>query len=537
MYLLRQTWNEVFPPSKMYALDVKVKRLDNNWPITAKPVNQSTKMHGHSPAIHVNPDFLKTVSTTKDKVNSFRYHLINSYILHAQGMVAMPVNNTLPNDMEEILQAKTRELLELRKRKLELELEQTKLHLKEQERQLSQATDAISVAPIVMPAPGAPLPAVPPTVASSIYPSGIRNMRPAAPAAVGGIVPVAGHQPVDLKALFLIEYLTNIEYPQPFANKPKVHPVNPAMLSSVRPRDPRLARQMQSQAPAQMPAPVRSLDPRLDSHKASSSTHKSSRSRSKSPMRNASNNRSSKGSSHQSSSSGSSSRKRSESKSSTASTSSSGSDNRHKGGSSSSSNLSPGKRSSGSRKEHNDRYAHNGGSPVGSKRKSSSPANSPTKSKRNAVQKSISSRPTTGGTKSAGGSNNARSRSRSPIYRDVDMRNVRHSNSPETTSTGAGGVKPSSTTTLAPAAPSTDPEPPIDAATPANDLEKRKKQFLILILHLLANANSQVVDQVDILSPSHTRTNDKVVKICRNYKPNWRHPRLQLEGEVVVGVC
>lgn len=69
MYLLRQTWNEVFPPSKMYSLDVKVKRLDNNWPITAKPVNQSTKMHGH-PAIHVNPDFLKTVSTIGNK-NAF----------------------------------------------------------------------------------------------------------------------------------------------------------------------------------------------------------------------------------------------------------------------------------------------------------------------------------------------------------------------------------------------------------------------------------------------------------------------------------
>lgn len=59
MYALRQTWNEVFPPSKMYALDVKVKRLDNNWPITAKqPTN---KIHVN-PAIHVNPDFLKPVS-------------------------------------------------------------------------------------------------------------------------------------------------------------------------------------------------------------------------------------------------------------------------------------------------------------------------------------------------------------------------------------------------------------------------------------------------------------------------------------------
>lgn len=56
MYALRLTWNEVFPSQKLYALDVKVKRIDNNWPITAKQV---------PPSIHVNPNFLKPVS--KDK--------------------------------------------------------------------------------------------------------------------------------------------------------------------------------------------------------------------------------------------------------------------------------------------------------------------------------------------------------------------------------------------------------------------------------------------------------------------------------------
>lgn len=48
MYALRQTWNEVFSAQRLYALDVKVKRLDHNWPITAK-----------QPSIHVNPNFLK----------------------------------------------------------------------------------------------------------------------------------------------------------------------------------------------------------------------------------------------------------------------------------------------------------------------------------------------------------------------------------------------------------------------------------------------------------------------------------------------
>ncbi|KAH8297241.1 hypothetical protein KR044_008570 [Drosophila immigrans] len=436
MYLLRQTWNEVFPASKMYALDVKVKRLDNNWPITAKP-SQATKIHVN-PAIHVNPDFLKT------------------------GMVPMPVNNTMQSDMEEILQAKTRELLELKKRKLELELEQTKMHLKEQERQLSQATDAISVAPMAMPAPTTTLrppsmeTIIPPAGAAvtPMYPSGMRQMRPLTPA-----VPGIGQQP-------------------PFTNKPKVHPVNPAMLNSVRQRDPRLARQQQSAAPSQMAAPMRTADPRLEGHKASSSsTHKSSRSRSKSPMRNSGSSRSSKSSTnHHSSSSGTSgSRKRSESKSSTASTSSSGSEGRHKNGSNSSG--SPNKRTSSSRdkpsnKEQNERYAHNGGSPVPSKRKSSSPASSPAKSKRNATHKSTSSSSTTRRDGAANKPSNPRSRSRSPIYEDVDMRSVGRSKSPEASGAAAPASAPKTQTGASTATATTD------TALNAIDLEKPTFQIL-----------------------------------------------------------
>lgn len=52
MYTLRQTWNDVFTPQKLYTLDVKVNCMDPNWPITAKVVPKS-------PAIHVNPNFLK----------------------------------------------------------------------------------------------------------------------------------------------------------------------------------------------------------------------------------------------------------------------------------------------------------------------------------------------------------------------------------------------------------------------------------------------------------------------------------------------
>lgn len=49
MFALRQTWNDVFPPTKLYALDIKVNRIDPGWPITQKV----------SPAIHVNPNFFQ----------------------------------------------------------------------------------------------------------------------------------------------------------------------------------------------------------------------------------------------------------------------------------------------------------------------------------------------------------------------------------------------------------------------------------------------------------------------------------------------
>lgn len=50
MYKLRQTWVKCIPNNKLFALDVRVKRIDPAWPITAKPPEQGS--------IHVNPKFL-----------------------------------------------------------------------------------------------------------------------------------------------------------------------------------------------------------------------------------------------------------------------------------------------------------------------------------------------------------------------------------------------------------------------------------------------------------------------------------------------
>lgn len=53
MFKLRQTWNEVFPPKKLYAVDVRVNSIDPAWPITAVP-----------PTIYVNPKFFRVSINT-----------------------------------------------------------------------------------------------------------------------------------------------------------------------------------------------------------------------------------------------------------------------------------------------------------------------------------------------------------------------------------------------------------------------------------------------------------------------------------------
>lgn len=89
LFNLRQTWNEVFPMTKLYALDVKVNAMDNNWPITAKIG------HPKVPKVHLNPNFLKNQP---------------------------PEAQRAQEDINEQMRAKERELLELKKRKIELAL-------------------------------------------------------------------------------------------------------------------------------------------------------------------------------------------------------------------------------------------------------------------------------------------------------------------------------------------------------------------------------------------------------------------------------
>lgn len=131
MFNLRQTWNEVFPQSKLYALDIKINSIDPGWPITAqlKP--------SKSPAIHVNPIFLKNQVNCQGDLNRAP-SVVNNNLCSVQQIP----DPTL--DMQQQLRDKQRELLELQNKKLELELMATRKIIVEQEHRLVLTTASVS---------------------------------------------------------------------------------------------------------------------------------------------------------------------------------------------------------------------------------------------------------------------------------------------------------------------------------------------------------------------------------------------------------
>ncbi|XP_052868953.1 uncharacterized protein LOC128274711 [Anopheles cruzii] len=198
MFNLRLTWNDLFPQSKLYALDIKINSMDSGWPITAslKPKTQ--------PSIHLNPKFLNAGPEPTATAT-----------IHAQ------------------LEEKRRELLELQTRKLELELLATRKRIAEQEKQLSIQT--ASVAKTLPPIVRKPLDgAAPPGLA----------MTPAMGGPVqGGLMSAAG--PPGAAAA-------------PGSLKSRIAPVSQGMISMISSRDPRLMKQQvanSSQPPSSFHAP------------------------------------------------------------------------------------------------------------------------------------------------------------------------------------------------------------------------------------------------------------------------------------------
>lgn len=80
LYKLRLTWGDVFPRSKLYAIDIKVNQIDPAWPVlnphsnasagsegsggVSQKTGSSTSSSSHT-AIHVNPKFLDAQSSVR----------------------------------------------------------------------------------------------------------------------------------------------------------------------------------------------------------------------------------------------------------------------------------------------------------------------------------------------------------------------------------------------------------------------------------------------------------------------------------------
>ncbi|XP_069130811.1 pre-mRNA cleavage complex 2 protein Pcf11-like [Argopecten irradians] len=114
MFKVRQTWNEIFPNRKLYAIDVRVNLLDPAWPITAQPPVESS-------SIHVNPKFLAAKQQKEDEVLDDDELIIHDTVTEEQEAL-----------MRQQLIAKQQELLKLQQQRLELELKETKAKLDQQ---------------------------------------------------------------------------------------------------------------------------------------------------------------------------------------------------------------------------------------------------------------------------------------------------------------------------------------------------------------------------------------------------------------------
>ncbi|XP_048526467.1 pre-mRNA cleavage complex 2 protein Pcf11 isoform X1 [Dendroctonus ponderosae] len=198
MFKLRQTWNDVFPQMKLYAIDVQIHQIDPAWPVTAQPTN----------SIHLNPKFLKTTpATTKSKVAAASP--IEVVTPTAPVLPTKPVSADLDKEtrlMQEQLMQKQKELLELQRKTLELEVLQTQVKLQEQ----MKAGGVPSVATNIL---------LKPEVAKQFLPDAVGKPRP-----------------TDM---------INSLVQKPHTNQLKINPVNSALAAARPIRDPRLLRQQQ----------------------------------------------------------------------------------------------------------------------------------------------------------------------------------------------------------------------------------------------------------------------------------------------------
>jgi hypothetical protein len=144
LYKLRQTWNTIFNPRKLYAIDVRIhSQLDPAWPITApKPddnkqltsdnknniqsvvkstLPQRPQQQPHQQQVHINPKFF---NDTKQMTTALG--------------LQPPIGSGPEAELAKQLIQKQNELLQLQKQKLELEMLKEKQKLAEHARALKE---------------------------------------------------------------------------------------------------------------------------------------------------------------------------------------------------------------------------------------------------------------------------------------------------------------------------------------------------------------------------------------------------------------
>lgn len=93
MFKLRQTWSDLLPARKLYALDVRVNQKDPAWPVT--PLAADTPAEPKSPSsIHVNPKFLQKTGSRSKPVRTGQPPAMIVVEITAQDL-AEPAVNTL----------------------------------------------------------------------------------------------------------------------------------------------------------------------------------------------------------------------------------------------------------------------------------------------------------------------------------------------------------------------------------------------------------------------------------------------------------
>ncbi|XP_066141095.1 polyadenylation and cleavage factor homolog 11-like isoform X2 [Euwallacea fornicatus] len=199
MFKLRQTWNDVFPQMKLYAIDVQIHQIDPAWPVTAQPANN----------INLNSRFLINSTCINQANNSQKTEPSATpgpvSVKPALSAISAPSADMETLLMQEQLIQKQKELLVLQRKTLELEVLQTQVKLQEQIK-AGGRRPPISTNILLKP-----------EVANQLIPEVVTNKV----------------KPSD------IEYRSY--------SQPKIKPVNPALPSTRPSRDPRLIRRQQQQ--------------------------------------------------------------------------------------------------------------------------------------------------------------------------------------------------------------------------------------------------------------------------------------------------